>query len=242
VEEEVYDEIYAREDRHWWFRGRRAVIHALLCHASLPRPARVLDAGCGTGRNIVEFAALGEVTGIEPSTAAVEYCRRRGLTNVIEASVEALPFGDGRFDAAFAFDVLEHLDDHEAGMRELRRITTDGGWLVATVPAYQWLWSAHDDSHHHRRRFTRPMLLASARAAGWNPVFATYFNTVLLAPIAAARAFRRNGGTASGSDYDLTPTAIDRLLGAPMQAEARLIARGARLPAGVSVGMVCRTA
>jgi SAM-dependent methyltransferase len=243
VDDPVYDEIYVREDRHWWFRGRRAVIHALLRQAALPRPARVLDAGCGTGRNVVEFAPLGEVAGIEPSAAAVEYCRRRGLTSVVQGHVESMPFADASFDAAFAFDVLEHLDDEIVGMRELRRVTSDGGWLVATVPAYEWLWSAHDDSHHHRRRFTRPRLVAGAREAGWRPVFATYFNTVLLPPIALARAFRRGSRTADdSSDYNLTPAALDRVLGAPMQAEARLIASGARLPAGVSVGIVCTTA
>jgi SAM-dependent methyltransferase len=143
---------------------------------------------------------------------------------------------------AFAFDVLEHLDDHEVGMRELRRVTKPGGWFVCTVPAYQWLWSSHDESHQHRRRFTRSRLTEAARATGWRPVFATYFNTILLPPIAAARAFRRGKRESGSSDYELAPAALDRVLGAPMQAEARLIARGARLPAGVSIGMVCTTA
>ena len=242
MDESVYDEIYALEDRHWWFRGRRAVIRGLLEHAQPPHPGRVLDAGCGTGRNVVEYADLGQVTGIEPSPAAVDYCRRRGLDNVVEASVESLPFEDGSFDLIFASDVLEHLDDHVVGMRELRRVVADGGWFIATVPAYQWLWSSHDDSHHHRLRFTRPQLLEGARAAGWRPVFATYFNTILLPPIAAVRAFRRNGSGSESSDYDLAPPLLDKILGAPMQAEARAIARGVRLPAGVSVGMVCTTA
>jgi SAM-dependent methyltransferase len=240
VDDHVYDQLYRLEDEHWWFRGRRAVIRALLRHAQIPRPARVLDAGCGTGRNVVEFQDLGPVTGIEPSAAAVEYCRRRGLGNVLEAGIESLPFEDDSFDVSFAFDVLEHLDDHVAGMRELRRVTTDGGWFVATVPAYQWLWSSHDETHQHRLRFTRPLLLEGARAAGWRPVFATYFNTVLLPPIALVRAFRRNGKTSS-SDYDLAPDLLNRALAAPMKGEARAIARGISLPAGVSVGIACTT-
>jgi SAM-dependent methyltransferase len=240
VEQEIYERIHAIEDRHWWFRGRRAVIWSLLRYARYPSPARVLDAGCGTGRNVAEFASLGEVTGIEPEASAVEFCRERGLTNVREASVEQLPFPDGSFDLVFAFDVLEHIEDDVIGMRELGRVTTPGGFFVATVPAYRWLWSQHDDTHHHRRRYTRPQLLANARAAGWQPVFATYFNSILLPPIAAVRAFRRDG--AGSTDYELTSGALDRALGAPMQLEAKAIARGIRLPAGVSVGMVCTTA
>jgi SAM-dependent methyltransferase len=242
VEEGVYEEIYALEDGHWWFRGRRAVIHALLGHAQPPSPARVLDAGCGTGRNLVEFGYMGELAGLEPSSAAVDFCRSRGLENVVRGELEALPFDDASFDVSFAFDVLEHLDDHVVGMRELRRVTKPGGWFVSTVPAYQWLWSSHDESHQHRRRFTRARLVDAAHASGWRPVFVTYFNTILLPPIAAARAFRRGRQRPGSSDYELAPPALDRVLGAPMQIEARLIARGGRLPAGVSVGMVCTTA
>jgi SAM-dependent methyltransferase len=240
VDEAMYERMYAMEDGHWWFRGRRAVLWSLLDHALPPHPARVLDAGCGTGRNVVEFAPLGDVTGIEPSASAVEFCHRRGLTNVREATVESLPFPGDSFDLLFALDVLEHLDDDVTGMRELRRVAAPGAWFVATVPAYRWLWSQHDDVHHHRRRYTRPQLLSNAHAAGWRPVFTTYFNSILLPPIAAVRAFRR--GRATSTDYDLTSRGLDRVLGAPMQLEARAIARGVRLPAGVSIGMVCTTA
>ena len=240
MDELIYDQLYAMEDGHWWFRGRRAVIWSLLRHAAAPRPARVLDAGCGTGRNLVEFASLGDLAGIEPSESAVEFCRRRGLDNVHRAPVEQLPFGDSSFDLVFAFDVLEHLDDDVTGMRELRRVALPGASFVATVPAYRWLWSRHDDTHHHRRRYTRPQLLANARAAGWRPTFATYFNSILLPPIAAVRAFRRGAADENGTtDYELTSGTLNRALGMPMQLEARAIAHGARLPAGVSIGMVC---
>jgi SAM-dependent methyltransferase len=238
----MYAQMYAMEDGHWWFRGRRAVIWSLLGHTAAPSPARVLDAGCGTGRNVAEFAGLGDVIGIEPSASAVEFCHRRGLTNVREARVEALPFPDDSFDLIFAFDVLEHLDDDVAGMRELRRVAAPGAWFVATVPAYRWLWSQHDHTHHHRRRYNRRMLVSNARAAGWRPVFSTYFNSILLPPIAAVRGFRRgHSHDAGATDYELTPGPLNRALGVPMQMEAKAIARGIRLPAGVSVGMVCTT-
>ena len=239
MDEQIYDRLYQVEDRHWWFRGRRAVIRALLQQTPFARPVRVLDAGCGTGRNLSEFADLGSLSGVEPSASAVEFCHRRGLSNVTRASVEQLPFPDGSFDLVFAFDVLEHLDDDVAGMRELRRVTAAGGSLVATVPAYRWLWSQHDESHHHRRRYTRKQLLTNAGLAGWRPRFATYFNSILLPPIAAVRAFRRGASDPDRTDYELTPGPIDSLLGGPMQLEARLIRRGVRLPAGVSIGMVC---
>ena len=233
MEDVVYRQLRALEEDHWWFRGRRAVIAALLEGAS--PPLRVLDAGCGTGRNMRELAALGEVVGAEPSAQAVAFAREDGL-DVVETALEELPFSEASFDLVTAFDVLEHLDDDVAGLRELARVTRAGGRLVATVPAYRWLWSEHDESHHHRRRYTRPRLAASARAAGWRPERATYFNTLLLPPIALVRALRRGGGA---SDYELTRPSVNRLLERPMQWEAKLIRRGVRLPAGVSIGIVC---
>jgi SAM-dependent methyltransferase len=237
----IYERLNSLEDRHWWFEGRRAVIWALLGHAQLPHPARVLDVGCGTGRNLQEFAPLGEITGIEPSASAVEFCHARGLKNAQQATVEHLPFEDETFDVAFAFDVLEHLDDDVAGLAEIKRVVKPDGWFVATVPAYRWMWSSHDEAHHHRRRYTRLELVERVVSAGWRPVFASYFNTILLPAIAAVRVFHRALAGQAGTDYDLTSGGLNRALGAPMRLEARLIARGIRLPAGVSIGIACRS-
>ena len=128
-------------------------------------------------------------------------------------------------------------------MRELRRVAAPGGRLLATVPAYRWLWSQHDDAHHHFRRYTLRDLRERLRAEGWEAAQWSYFNTALLAPIAAVRTLTRRRPAADGRpDLKLTPPALNRLLLAPMQAEAAMIRRGARLPAGVSIGIVCRRA
>jgi SAM-dependent methyltransferase len=241
VDEGIYAELYAREEGHWWFRGRRAVIWSLLSDLSLPQPARVLDAGCGTGRNLVEFGRLGPAHGVDPSPVAVEFCHQRGLENVQQAGLEDLPFDDANFDLVLATDVIEHIERDDIALRELRRVVAPAGRLLITVPAYQWLWSHHDDTHHHFRRYTLPRLRTVVTGNGWHVERATYFNSVLLPPIAAARAFsKRNGGGDERADYDKTPAALNAVLELPMQAEARAIRRGARLPAGVSIGMVCR--
>jgi len=242
MEEAVYDELYRLEDDHWWFRGRRAVLWSLLRRAGLPDAPRVLDAGCGTGRNLVEFGALGPASGIDPSPAAVAFCRARGLPDVREGDIEALPFADAGFDLVLATDVLEHVEHDDVAARELRRVTAPGGRLLVTVPAYMWLWSRHDDSHHHLRRYTAPRLRALLEAAGWRPAVQTYFNSLLLPPIAAARMVTRRRAANGRSDYVMTPGRLGRVLEAPMRAEAAAIARGARLPAGVSIGMVCEPA
>src|SRR5580704_7412091 len=103
MEERAYAETYEEEERHWWFRGRRAVIWALLGQAQLPPDPRVLDAGCGTGRNLVEFGPLGTAVGVDPSADAVDFCRRRGIDNVHRAGLEDLPFATGEFELVLAF-------------------------------------------------------------------------------------------------------------------------------------------
>jgi SAM-dependent methyltransferase len=240
VEDFVYQQLYDLEDGHWWFRGRRAVLWAMLQRVGVPSAPRLLDAGCGTGRNLAEFQALGgTAAGVDPSPEAIAFCHRRGLHGVREAGLEALPFGDGEFDLILATDVLEHIERDDLAARELRRVAAPAALLMVTVPAYQWLWSHHDDSHHHQRRYTLRALRARLAGAGWRPVLQTYFNSLLLPPIAAVRTLARGR---DGSDYELTEGPMNRVLELPMRAEAAAIGRGVRFPAGVSIGMVCRPA
>lgn len=235
-----YRELFEVEERHWWFRSRRAVVRALLSRANLPPSPRILDAGCGTGANLLEYGRLGEVTGVDAFADAIELCRKRGLANVLEAPVEELPFEAGSFDLLFATDVIEHLDDDVVALRELRRVAADDARLVLTVPAYGWLWSDHDVSVHHRRRYTATRLRERARAAGWSPSVDTYFFATALPAVAVVRTLRRaRANSNGGSDLSLPPAPVNRLLQLPTLAEAKAIERGARLPAGVSVGMVC---
>jgi SAM-dependent methyltransferase len=240
VEEGVYAEHYEQEDRHWWFRGKRAVIWALVQQVELPEKARVLDAGCGTGRNLVEFGALGATAGVDPSPDAVAFCHRRGLDSVRLGGLEALPFGGGEFDLLLASDVLEHVQDDHGALVELRRVAADGASLVITVPAYEWMWSEHDDQMHHVRRYTLRRLRHRVLAAGWRPVHSTYFNSILLPVVAAARLATRLLPLSGRTDIGRTPPVLNSALEAPMRLEAAMIGRGARLPAGVSVGMVCQ--
>lgn len=241
MRDSAYREHYEVEDRHWWFRGRWAVIEALLSRTSLPEAPRILDAGCGTGGNLQRYSRIGRVEGVEPFEEAVRLCHERGFDQVAQAGLEELPYEDGRFDLIASTDVLEHIAAEQEALRELLRVTAPGGTLLLTVPAYMWMWTAEDDNLHHQRRYTRRRLWQAVEQAGWEPRIATYFNTLLLPPIALVRLLRK-GKEASEeqADLDRTPASLDGLLSLPMRAEARLIRAGLSLPAGVSVGIVCR--
>jgi len=234
----AYQEHYEAEGHHWWFRGRWAVIEALLSRTELPTDPRILDAGCGTGGNLVRYAERGRAEGIDFSADAVAFCHQRGFDAVKEAGLEELPFEDNRFDLVAASDVLEHVDAENRALREMLRVTAPGGAMLLTVPAYAWLWSEEDEKLHHFRRYTRRRLRLATKKAGWEPEIATYFNTALLPAIAAARQLP--GGSSEKAEVDRTPAYLNGPLSLPMRGEARLIAHGVRLPVGVSIGIVCR--
>jgi SAM-dependent methyltransferase len=239
LRETAYRELYEVEDRHWWFKGRWAVVEALLARASLPASPRILDAGCGTGGNLRRYAEIGDAEGAEPFPEAVRMCRERGFDAVAQAGLEDLPYEGGRFDLICSTDVLEHIAAEQEALRELWRVAKPHGVLLLTVPAYMWMWTEEDDNLHHQRRYTRPRLRQAVERAGWKPEIATYFNTFLLPPIALSRLLPRKSRGDQG-DLDRTPAFLDGPFSRLMRAEARLIRAGVSLPAGVSVGVVCR--
>jgi SAM-dependent methyltransferase len=232
------------EDRHWWYRGRREVLERVIADLQLSNPLRILDAGCGSGRNMLEFARRGTVTGVELSETSACLARARDAGQVIEGSVTEMPFEPDSFDLAVCLDVIEHLEDDLGALRELRRVVAPGGSLLVTVPAYQWLWSGHDVINHHQRRYTRCSLLAVAERAGWECARTTYFNSFLLPVAILLRVLDRLIPTTTESSLDLwiPPRPLNWLLERPLRIEAGLLGRGKRIPAGLSLLAVFRRA
>jgi SAM-dependent methyltransferase len=225
------------DERHWWYRGRRRIIRAELDRLELPAGARVLDAGCGSGRTLQELTAYGaEIHGIELEPEAADVARSRGHGEIRIGRLEELPYADGWFDLITCLDVIEHTPDDRVALRELRRVSKAGGWLLVTVPAYPALWSLHDEANHHYRRYRRDSLRAAAVDAGWRVRRMTSFNSVLLAPAAAVRLVQRRRAR---SDYRpeiaLGPGWLNALLERPLRLEARWLEQGRSLPAGLSL-------
>jgi len=230
------------EDRHWWYQGRRRVLEQAIARLGLPAQARILDAGCDSGRNMVELAHHGIVTGVELSGTSVRLARERETGEVLEGSVMDTPFDDGSFDLTVSLDVIEHLEDDVGALHELRRVTKPGGALLVTVPAYQWLWSGHDEINHHHRRYNRRTLLAAAREAGWQLESSTHFNFLLLPVAILLRGLERFKPSTTKSSLDLwvPPAPLNWVLRQPLNLEAGVIGRGGSIPAGLSLLAVFR--
>ncbi|MGO9898367.1 MAG: class I SAM-dependent methyltransferase [Solirubrobacteraceae bacterium] len=230
------------DEHHWWYRGRRAIIAAELQRLPIRTPARVLDAGCGSGRTLLELQRYGEVCGIELDEEAAACAAQRGPFEVRVGRLEEMPWADASFDLITCLDVIEHTPDDVATLCELRRVSKPGGWLLVTVPAYQSLWSRHDEANHHYRRYTCSSLRAAALSAGWAVDRTTSFNSLLLAPVAAVRIAQRRRPLTDDytPDLNLGPDWLNGVLELPMRAEARWLRRGHALPAGLSLLMALR--
>jgi SAM-dependent methyltransferase len=191
---------------------------------------------------MIELARHGTVTGVELSPTSVRLARERGIGEVIEGSVLEMPFSADSFDLAVSLDVIEHLEDDLAALREMRRTVTPGGSLLVTVPAYPWLWSGHDEINHHHRRYTRRSLEQVAERAGWEQVRTTYFNSLLLPAAIILRVLDRLSTKTTESSLDLwvPPAPFNWLLERPLALEAAVIGGGGRIPAGLSLLAVFR--
>ena len=226
------------DEDHWWYRGRRRIIRAELDRLPLRAGTRVLDAGCGSGRTLQDLRVYGEVAGIELSPIAAEQARERDLGEVRVGRIEELPWGDGVFDLVTCLDVLEHTPDDTLALRELRRVTSPGGWLLLTVPAYPKLWSTHDEVNHHYRRYTRPTLRQAATSAGWHVARLTSFNSLLLPAAAVVRISQRHRPRHTDdhvSELHVGPRWLNGALERPLRIEASLLRRGRTLYAGLSL-------
>ena len=246
----IMDEV---EGSHWWFVGRRSILESFLKSiesrlqaASREEPAkagtqnavRILDIGCGTGANLEMLSQFGEAEGVDVSDDALEFCRQKGL-NAQKGLAERLPFDDGTFDLTTALDVVEHLDDDVAGLREMHRVTKKGGFSLIFVPAYMFLWGVQDDVSNHRIRYTKKQIVGRLKAAGYTIERATYANWTFFAPILAGRTLMRITSIKPESENNVNISALNGVFGKLFGAE-RFWLKNFNFPFGVSIVIVAR--
>jgi SAM-dependent methyltransferase len=219
----------------WWFRGKADIVRSLL-----PPPsgnASVLDVGCGWGAIASVLRPWGRVLGVDRSEAACEEAERRGV-EVVRGSAESLPVESGSMDIVLATDVLEHLDDDVAAARELQRVLKPGGLALVTVPAYKWLFGAHDRALEHRRRYTKQTIRSAIEAGGLEPERITHFNTLLL-PLGLPARLARRRGTARAESAHQAPGPLNGFLYRVFRSERALLRR-IDLPVGLSIAVLAR--
>lgn len=237
---DAYAEMAALQDSHWWFIGRRAVLSRIIGALPLPPAAHILEIGSGMGGNLRMLQEFGNVTAVEADESARRWSQQRlGLQVLPGMLPDRLPDLRQKFDLICLLDVLEHIADDAAALAALPPLLNDSGRVLVTVPAYQWLWSAHDEKLHHFRRYTAAGLASVARQSGYAIERTGYYNSLLFPVAAATRLYARLSGTKTVAGNSLPPPFINGLLRRLFAAESRMI-QAIRFPFGVSIFAILR--
>jgi SAM-dependent methyltransferase len=212
-----YSAMAAVEQRHWWFRGRLAVVRAYL-RRFVP-PGRGLDCSCGTGMTLSELSPWVQ-TGADLEALALQHSHARGHTQLLRADLTRLPIADASFDVVTSLDTLEHIEDDAAALAEIARVLRPGGYALLTVPAHPWMFSAHDRALHHVRRYRRGEFRDKIARSGLQLRKLRYINVGLFPLVAAVRVLRPDKGDSRSDTTGVPPAPINALLKATFASEA----------------------
>ena len=239
MEQAAHRRMRELQNGHWWFDARRRILEGLISELKPPSGCRILEVGCGPGGNLPMLSRFGEVTGLEPDAGARRHAAASGVARVRAGTLpDGLDLPKDSFDLVCAFDVLEHVAEDQASVVALGELVRLGGWIAATAPAYPWMWSAHDEAHHHKRRYRRHEFEALFRAAGLTVVKSSHFNAILLPLAVATRAIKWLLGLTSPDDSMPAPWLNKALL--QLMASERGWLRRASLPLGLSLVVIAR--
>jgi SAM-dependent methyltransferase len=219
------------EERHWWFVGRRQILCRLIAEVLPPSPeAAIVDVGCGTGGNIAALACGYRCAGIDTSAEAVDLARQRFPQVRFIAGRAPRDLGDLAAQARLFMltDVLEHVADDYAMLSELLAAASPGSYFLITVPADESLWSEHDESFGHYRRYDPARLEGVWKGLPVTTLLLSYFNARLLPMVRLVRAWNRawdRSAGRAGTDFWLPSRPVNALLSAIFAGEAeRLVA------------------
>ncbi|MDH5798794.1 MAG: class I SAM-dependent methyltransferase [Paracoccaceae bacterium] len=240
MDRDVYERMAMVEQSHWWFSARREIIEVVIKRLIRPQKnASVLEAGCGSGGNLHLLAQFGQVDAFEFDEQARDIATERlGRPVCFGALPDEIPFSEKRYDVIGLFDVLEHIELDIEALRALGARLLPDGALFVTVPAFPILWSRHDVSHHHFRRYTKRSLADAAKKSGLRVEYGFYFNTFLFPLALAVRGVK--GLRRQYTPDDAVPGhSLNKILRIIFASERHLMGR-LPMPIGLSLGAVLR--
>jgi SAM-dependent methyltransferase len=236
MERHVYESMAALDQRHWWYRARREVLAALIRRLAMPpRGGAILEIGCGTGHNLPMLGEFGHVDALELDEEARAVAESRLGRSVMSAPLPELAgVPDRHYDLVGAFDVIEHIPDDAAALRSIAAKLKPRGKLVMTVPAHQWMWSAHDVVNHHQRRYSKQALADLIKGSPLKLEKVGYLNSLLFPIAVAQRTALRLRGSDDDAELRLPARPINAALERTFALERHLIGR-LPLPPGLSL-------
>lgn len=233
-------ELVELEDSYWWHVAKRQLVTRLLLRYS-PPPGRLVEGGIGSGRNLVEFSALGyDVTGFDLMPESVAHVRQRGIEDVrVHDLGQPWPVEPGSVKAVVLLDVLEHVEFPIEVLQHVHSSLSDDGAVIITVPAHPWLYSRWDEQLGHFRRYTVREFRSQANAAGFRVQWLNYWNSFTLPAALAVRSWEKIFPSRSQPDFPEVSGITNRALLTAAAAERWCLNRFP-LPSGLSLAGVLR--
>tara|TARA_Y100000034_G_C6883895_1_gene405525 strand:- start:235 stop:957 length:723 start_codon:yes stop_codon:yes gene_type:complete len=233
-----YRNIFELEKNHWWYKAMRRISFSLLDKYIKSRNLKVLDAGCGTGFNMLKLKKYGEIFGIDNSPEAIKFCKKRGLSKASLGSVEKLNFKDNSFDLLTSFEVIYHraVKSDVNALKEFYRVLRKKGYLLLRVPAFDFLYSSHDKMVHTARRYTEKDLREKLEKVGFKVEKISYVNFFLFPLVYFVRFLTKN---TKESDIQEVNPFLNKFLLSLLSFESLLV-KNVGLPFGVSVIVLAR--
>ena len=234
----VYQRMASHEDAHWWFVARRKII-ARLIQVFVKKEAdlNILEVGCGTGGNLGMLKQFGAVTATECDETARAMASRKAGIDIRDGRLPELDdVPETDFDLVVLLDVLEHVEDDLGALKGLASRHGKDGRLLVTVPAHPWLWSAHDVTHHHFRRYTAKTLRKVAEDAGYKVEAIGYYNSLLFPLVIMVRFLKKLLGHDTADDA-MPGKVVNGILQNIFALERHVVGR-IPLPSGLSLYMI----
>lgn len=237
MRQDLYKDLYIQEEKHWWHISKRNVVRGMLSAFLKNKNLKVLDIGCGAGKTMDMLSSFGTVWGLDNNKKALSFCKKRGLHNLMLADVADTGFKDNFFDIVTMLDVLEHTDENIT-LQEVKRILKPGGFMIITVPAYQWLWSSWDEALKHKKRYTKYDLRMVVKKNGFTIIRSSYMYSFLALPVFIFRKFKSRQKSYE-SDFSINPPLVNFLCVLFANIERYFVMRG-WIPFGTSLILLCK--
>ncbi len=234
------------ENNNWWFVGKSILINTICkqLFQTHSKGRRLLDLGSGTGAVLNILGKYGDAYGTEISTEAIGYLKEKKLHDIVLSDAnKPLPLKSNSFTFITCLDVLEHLDNDSLLINEMYRICSPGGYVVITVPAFNILWSYHDEALSHKRRYSKKKFVQQFENLDCHFIKTSYYNFIFFFPILIFRKIRKIISSNKGeiySDCNLSlPDLVNKLFGLLFRIEIFCL-RFLNFPFGVSILLILK--
>lgn len=237
MDDKYYEKYFYLEREHWWFKARNLILETHISSLIKNKNIKILNVGAGTGYTSVMLSKFGDVKSIEYNKKCCEIVSKKTNLVVEQGDIRNINYDSNTFDLVTAFDVIEHIDDDVKAIQEIYRVTKKNGLIITSVPAFNFLWSDHDEINHHYRRYTKKSFNILFVNLKLEQKYCTYFNFFLFPLIFLIRIFSRiKKKKVIKSDFEnYNSSSIDKILFKIFSSEAFFLKNNINLPFGVSL-------